>query len=94
MRTCGERRGLSAAIVCRSCRTGRVGWKIPKEAVMTDRNQSTPASLALLALMEIKAATEAFDSGDTNVFDALDAIIAAIEDVRAAAVDRGRREAA
>jgi hypothetical protein len=32
--------------------------------------------------------------GDTNVFDALDAIIAAIEDVRAAAVDRGRREAA
>ena len=44
--------------------------------------------------MEIKAATEAFDSGDTNVFDALDAIIAAIEDVRASAVDRGRREAA
>lgn len=61
---------------------------------MTDRNHPMPASLALLALMEIKAATKAFDSGDTNVFDALDTIIAAIEDVRAAASDRGRREAA
>ncbi len=61
---------------------------------MTDRNHPTPASLALFALIEIKAATKAFDSGDTNVFDALDAIIAAIEDVRAAAVDRDQREAA
>lgn len=34
---------------------------------------------AMLTLAEIKAATEAFDRGDTNVFNALDAIVVAIE---------------
>ncbi len=34
---------------------------------------------AVLAIAEIKAATEAFDRGDTNVFNALDAIVVAIE---------------
>lgn len=31
------------------------------------------ATTAILTLAEIKAAVEAFDRGDTNVFDALDA---------------------
>ena len=33
----------------------------------------------ILTLAEIKAAVEAFDRGDTNVFDALDAVIVAVE---------------
>lgn len=36
------------------------------------------AQSAVLALAEIKAATEAFDQGETNVFDALDAIAVAV----------------
>lgn len=57
----------------------------------------TPGSLplattALLTLTEIKAATEAFDRGDTNVFDALDAILIAVEAYRATA--QPRRDAA
>jgi hypothetical protein len=61
---------------------------------MTDRTHHTPASLALFTLAEIKAATDAFDSGDTNVFSTLDVIIEAIEQFRSAAVDRSRCEAA
>jgi hypothetical protein len=38
----------------------------------------------ILTLAEIKAAVEAFDRGDTNVFDALDTIIVAIEAYQAA----------
>jgi len=34
---------------------------------------------AILTLAEIKAAVEGFDRGETNVFDALDAIIVAVE---------------
>lgn len=37
------------------------------------------STTAILALAEIKAAVEAFDSGDTNVVDALDAVIVAVE---------------
>jgi hypothetical protein len=33
---------------------------------------------AVLAIAEIKAATEAFDRGETNVFDALDVIAVAV----------------
>ena len=33
----------------------------------------------ILTLAEIKAAVETFDRGDTNVFDALDAIIVSVE---------------
>lgn len=61
---------------------------------MTDHERHTPAALALFTLAEIKAATDAFESGDTNVCDALDTIIEAIDDLRAAAVARSRREAA
>ncbi len=44
----------------------------------------TPASIAVLTLAEIKAATQSFDSGQTNLADALDAIIVAIEAYRRA----------
>lgn len=40
------------------------------------------AKNAVLVLAEIKAATEAFDRGETNVYDALDAIIVAVEAYR------------
>jgi len=43
------------------------------------------AKRAILTLAEIKAATEAFDRGDINVFDALDEIRMAVEAHRAAA---------
>lgn len=61
---------------------------------MNVHKHSAPASLALFTLAEIKAASEAFEAGDTNVFDALDAIIEALEDFRAAADERSRRDAA
>ncbi len=41
-------------------------------------DQSAPAT-AILTLAEIKAATEAFDRGDTNVFGTLDTILVAVE---------------
>lgn len=50
-------------------------------------DQSAPAT-AILTLAEIKAATEAFDRGDTNVCAALDAIIVAIEAYRNAMASR------
>ncbi len=50
------------------------------------------SSTAILALAEIKAAVEAFDRGDTNAFDALDAIIVAVEAHQAAMADDKRRE--
>ena len=43
---------------------------------------------ALLTLAEIKAAIEAFDRGDSNVCDVLDAIIVAVEAYRAAGDER------
>lgn len=42
------------------------------------------AKAAVLALAEIKAATQAFDRGATNVFDTLDAVFAAVEAYRTA----------
>jgi hypothetical protein len=51
----------------------------------------SPAA-AILTLSEIKAAVEAFDRGDTNVFDALDAITVAVEAHQAAMAHDGRCE--
>lgn len=56
-------------------------------------SQPSPAA-AILAIAEIKAATEAFDRGDANVFDALDAIIVAVEAHQAVARPESRRDAA
>ena len=61
---------------------------INKEVAMTENlinNQlRTPEVLAILALADIKAAAEAFDSGEMNVINALDAIVAAVEAWQAA----------
>jgi len=51
---------------------------------MAEQELLTPAGLAILTLAEIKAATESFDAGQANVFDALDAIMFAIEAYRCA----------
>ena len=56
-------------------------------------SQPSPAA-AILTLAEIKAAVEAFDRGESNVFDALDAIIVAVEAQQAAARPEPRRDAA
>jgi hypothetical protein len=53
-----------------------------------------PATLALFTLAEIKAATEGFDRGDTNVFDTLDEIVVAVAIFQEAARRRPGREAA
>jgi hypothetical protein len=46
---------------------------------MSGNKLQSPAVLAVFTLAEIKRATQAFDKGQSNVFDALDAIVVAIE---------------
>ncbi len=55
---------------------------------MSEHTLRTPTVIAVLTLAEIKAATQSFDSGQANVFDALDAIMFAIETYRHAAAVR------
>lgn len=50
------------------------------------------AQRAVLLMAAIKAATDAFDRGDTNLFDALDAVRTALESCGDGA--ESRREAA
>jgi hypothetical protein len=57
------------------------------------RNQSSPTA-SVLTLAKIKAALEAFDRGETNAFDALDAIVVEVEAYRAAARPANSLEAA
>ena len=57
------------------------------------RNQSSQTA-AVLRLAEIKAAVEAFECGEINVFDALEAIVVEVEGYRAAVGPEGSREAA
>jgi len=52
------------------------------------------ATAVILTLSEIKAAVEAFDRGETNAFDALDAIVVEVEAYRAATRPESSREAA
>ena len=52
------------------------------------------ATTAILTFADIKAAVEAFDRGDTNVFDALDVIVVAVEAYRAATVEKLSRKRA
>jgi len=52
------------------------------------------AKAVILTLAEIKAAAEAFDLGETNAFDAMDAIVTEVEAYRAAARSDKRRDAA
>ena len=46
---------------------------------------------AICALAEIKAAVEAFDRGETNVLDALDAIVVAVEAYQAVLSEKPKR---
>ena len=55
---------------------------------MLGKELHSPAALAILALAEIKAATRAFDDGQANVFDALDAIVVAIAAYQSVAASR------
>jgi len=63
-----------------------------KERLMKMAKPNPLAKSAIHTMAEIKAATEAFDRGETNVFDALDAVVVAIEAYRAA--EQSRRKAA
>ncbi len=49
---------------------------------MSEQELRTPAVVAIVLLAEIKSATHSFDSGQVNVFDALDTIMSAIESYR------------
>jgi hypothetical protein len=74
-------------------RTGRVGESTCKEALMIGKKLlPPPAAMAIFTLAKIKAATHAFDKGQTNVFDALDAIVVEVEAYRSGAI--ARRKAA
>jgi hypothetical protein len=46
---------------------------------MSGKKLHSPAVMAVFTLAEIKRATQAFDKGQSNAFDALDAIVVAIE---------------
>lgn len=59
---------------------------------MESRNLVLIAKRAVLAMAEIKAATEAFDRGNTNVFEALESVRIAVEGY-AEAEERRRRAA-
>lgn len=59
---------------------------------MSEQKRRMPASLAIHALAEIKAAAHSFDSGQANLFDALEAIRIAIEAYRRS-LDTRRRAA-
>jgi hypothetical protein len=65
---------------------GRSGYSLAAPTLrMNAPNTISAAKTAILTLAEIKAATDAFDRGDINVFDALDEIRMAVEAYRAAA---------
>lgn len=59
--------------------TTKVGLHKTKEGAMANETFVLMAKRAVLVMAEIKAATEAFDRGDTNVFDALETVRCAIE---------------
>ena len=52
------------------------------------------SAAAIFTLAKIKAAVEAFDQGDSNVFDVLEAITVAVEMHRATATSEPHRDAA
>lgn len=61
------------------------------EGTMASKNGQAQSALAILMLAEIKSAVSAFDHGESNVFDAIDAIIVAVEAYRAAANEESKR---
>ncbi len=65
-----------------------------KEGAMKKTDTISLAKAVILTLAEIKAAVEAFDRGETNAFDALDAVVMEVEAYREAARPDKRRGAA
>jgi hypothetical protein len=55
---------------------------------MSELQRRTPAAIAILTLAEIKTAAKAFDDGESNLFDSLDAISAAMVAYRATVRDQ------
>lgn len=51
---------------------------------MRRQRRPRPAHAVILLLAEIKAAVEAFDRGERNAFDIVDAVIVAVETYRGA----------
>ena len=64
------------------------------EGAMKKTDTISLAKAVILTLAEIKAAVEAFDRGETNAFDALDAVVMEVEAYREAARPDKRRDAA
>lgn len=87
-----ERPTLSSASHARHGCCGVYAPCIHKERRMNTEKPSPLAKSAIHTMAEIKAVTEAFDRGETNVFDALDAVMLAIAAYRAA--EQRRRKAA
>jgi hypothetical protein len=61
---------------------------------MTSETLRAPSQFAILALADVTSATDAFNRGEINVFDALDSIITAIAAYQATSLPEGRRHAA
>jgi hypothetical protein len=61
---------------------------------MRPLNSQSTQTAAILTLAEIKGALEAFDGGEINAFDALDAIVVEVEAYGAAARPANGLEAA
>ena len=56
-----------------------VGLFINTEVTMSSENSHALARMAILTLAEIKEVAAAFDGGEVNLFEALDAVRAAVE---------------
>jgi|GEM_PF-2404273 len=55
---------------------------------MSEPQRRTPAAIAILTLAEIKTAVKAFDDGESNLFDSLNTISAAMVAYRATVRDQ------
>jgi hypothetical protein len=64
------------------------------EVSMSSNNSHALATTAILTLAEIKHVAEAFDGGEVNLFDALDAIGVAVEAYQVEVQQQTRRGAA
>jgi hypothetical protein len=64
------------------------------EVSMSSSNSHALATTAILTLAEIKHVAEAFDGGEVNLFDALDAIGVAVEAYQVEVQQQTRRGAA
>lgn len=51
---------------------------VNKEVPVTENEMSTRAAFAILTMATVKEAADAFDRGDVNVCDALEAIVDAV----------------